>query len=131
MKWPSGDQMRHLATFVTSEGRAYQQLVPARELVEPNESGEPEGFIGWAFCVRTAKKDLFLLYFEKGCPKAVLSGAVSGGRYKVRWFDPQTGDWTDAGVVTADSSGKVSLPNFPDNSNVSQIDWALKLTLQS
>jgi hypothetical protein len=130
MKWPSGDQMRHLATFVTSEGRAYQQLVPARELVEPNESGEPEGFIGWAFCARTAKKDLFLLYFEKGCPKAVLSGAISGGKYKVRWFDPRTGQWTDAGTLAADSSGKITLPNFPDSSSISQIDWALKLTLQ-
>jgi len=129
MKWPSGDQMRHLATFVASEGRAYQQLVPARELLQPNESGEPEGFIGWAYCARTEKKDLFLLYFEKGCPKAVLSGAVSGGQYKARWFDPQTGDWTDAGTLAADSSGKIALPNFPDNSSVSQTDWALKLTL--
>jgi len=129
MKWPSGDQMRHLAAFVLSEGRAYQQLIPARELVEPNESGEPEGFIGWAFCACTGKKDLFLLYFEKGCPKAVLSDAVSGGKYKARWFDPQTGNWTDAGVLAADSAGKISLPDFPDNSSVSQIDWALKLTL--
>jgi hypothetical protein len=128
MKWPSGDQMRHLATFVMSEGRAYQQLIPARELVEPNESGEPESFIGWAFCARTAKKDLFLLYFEKGCPKAVLSGTSSDGKYKARWFDPQTGQWRDAGVLTADSSGRISLPNFPDNSSVSETDWALKLT---
>ncbi len=130
MKWPSGDQMRHLATFIMSEGRAYQELIPARELVQPNESAEPESFTGWAFCARTARKDLFLMYFEKGCPKAVLSGAVSGGKYKARWFDPQTGDWTDAGVLSADSSGKIPLPNFPDNSSVSQIDWAMKLTLQ-
>ena len=129
MKWPSGDQMRHLAAFILSEGRAYQQLVPARELVQPNESGEPEGYIGWAFCARTGNKNIFLLYFEKGCPKALLSGAIAGAKYQARWFDPRRGDWTDAGVLTADSAGKISLPNFPDNSGVSQIDWAMKLML--
>lgn len=129
MRWPSGDQMRHLAAFVLSEGRRYQELVPSRELLQPNESGEPEGYTGWAYCARTGKKDLFLLYFEKDCSRAVLSEAVAGGKYEAEWFNPQTGEWINAGVVTADSSGHISLPDFPDNSSVSTTDWALKLTL--
>lgn len=129
MKWPSGDQMRHLKTFILSEGRRYQGLVPGSELLRPNKSGKPDGYTGWAYCACTAKKDFFLLYFEKDCPKAVLSGALSNIEYKARWFNPRTGDWIDAGVLTSDSSGKITLPNFPDNSTRSNTDWALKLML--
>ncbi|TKJ33706.1 MAG: hypothetical protein CEE38_20200 [Planctomycetes bacterium B3_Pla] len=128
MKWPSGGQMRHLATFVLSEGRKYRQLVPSRELLQPNESGKPEGYTGWAYCACTGKKDLFLLYFEKDCPKAMLSGTLSGGRYKATWFNTRTGEWIDANALRADSSGKISLPNFPSDSGVSKTDWGLKLT---
>ncbi|MHC4355024.1 MAG: apiosidase-like domain-containing protein [Planctomycetota bacterium] len=129
MKWPSGDQMRHMAAFVLSEGPKYQQLVPSRQLLKPNESGEPEGYTGWAYCSRTAEKDLFLLYFEKDCPKATLSGAQADGIYSARWFNPRKGDWSGIGVLTADSSGKIAIPAFPDNSDISKNDWAMKLTL--
>jgi hypothetical protein len=129
MKWPSGNQMRHLATFVLSEGLKYQELVPSRQLLRPNESGKPEGYTGWAYCARTVGKDLFLLYFEKGCPSATLSGALADGKYSARWFNPRTGRWSLAVSLAADSSGNISLPTFPDNSDTSKNDWALKLTL--
>jgi hypothetical protein len=129
MKWPSGDQMRHLAAFVLAEGRKYQRLVPSKGLLQPNESGKPEGYTGWAYCARTGEKDFFLLYFEKDCPKASLSGALANGRYEGRWFNPRTGDWSDKSVLAADSSGKILLPNFPDSSSLSGADWGLKLTL--
>jgi len=128
MKWPSGDQMRHLAAFVLSEGRRYQDLVPSRDLLKPNASGKPKGFTGWAYGARTGEKDLFLLYFEKDCPKAELSGAVFGGTYNAQWFNPRTGDWIDAGPLHADPGGDISLPDFPDHSKISQNDWGLKLT---
>jgi hypothetical protein len=129
MKWPSGDQMRHMAKFILSEGRKYQQLVPSRELVRPNESGEPEGYTGWAYCARTVEKDLFLLYFEKDCPQPTLSGMIPNGKYSATWFDPRTGDWSKAGLVTANYSGNISLPTFPGNSDKSKDDWAIRLTL--
>ncbi len=128
IKWRSADQMRHLKSFVLSEGRRYQELVPGAELVEPSRSGEEESCLGWAYCARTANKDLFLLYFEKDCPVAKLSGAAANKRYKAQWFDPRTGEWAEAGVLTAGSDGKIVLPNFPGNSSKSDIDWALKLT---
>ena len=128
MKWPSGDQMRHLATFILSEGRRYQDLVPRRELLKPNESGDPKGYTGWAYCARTDNKDVFLLYFEKDCPKAKLSGALFCCKYKAQWFNTRTGVWIDAGVLKADPGGDISLPDFPDHSEVSKNDWALKLT---
>jgi len=136
IKWPSGDQMRHLKTFVLSEGRKYQQLEPQVELVSPNKSEAEghsgwDGCVGWAYCSRTAKKDLFLLYFERYCRRAVLSGAVRGGRYDAQWFDPRGGKWikADAGTVTADAEGKITLPKFPVERDISDTDWALKVRL--
>jgi hypothetical protein len=128
MKWPSGDQMRHLAKFILSEGRKYQQLVPNRDLVQPNESGKTKGYTGWAYCARTAERDLFLLYFEKDCPRATLSGTLPNTKYSAAWFNPKSGDWMKVGSLTTDSSGKVSIPAFPENSDRSKNDWAMKLT---
>jgi len=130
IKWRSADQMRHLRTFVLSEGRRYQQLVPSVDLVRPNKTGKEKSCIGWAYCARTAEKDLFVLYFEKDCPKASLSGALPRSNYKALWFNPRTGDWIGAGVLSADSAGGIVLPNFPDKSTRSNTDWGLKLTLR-
>jgi hypothetical protein len=131
IQWPSADQMRHLKTFVLSEGPRYQELAPAVDLLSPNKSGGPRTFTGWAYCARTAKQDLFLCYFEKDCAPATLSGALPGAEYRVRWFNPRTGDWLDAasGVLTANAAGRIASPGFPENKANSENDWALKLAL--
>jgi len=129
IKWESADQMRHLKTFVMSEGRRYQQLVPMPELLKPSRTGPDKSCLGWAYCARTAEKDMFLLYFEKDCPAATLDGAVAAGAYKATWFSPRTGKWIDAGVLAADGSGTISLPKFPGGAATSGIDWAMKLVL--
>lgn len=132
IQWHSGDQMRHLKTFVLSEGRAYQTLVPHKALLEPNESASKKGNVGWAFCARTASKDLFLLYFERDCPRATLSGAVPGHPYALRWFNPRTGQWiSPEAVVTSDPQGTFQLPSFPDGSDPSATDWAVRIKLQA
>ncbi len=130
IKWRSADQMRHLRTFILSEGRRYQQLVPIAEMLQPNRTGEEKSCVGWAYCARTIEKDLFVLYFEKDCPQASLSGALPRSKYKALWFNPRTGDWMGAGVLSADSAGKITLPKFPDKSTRSNTDWGLKLTLR-
>jgi hypothetical protein len=131
IQWPSADQMRHLKTFVLSEGTRYQQLEPEVDLVAPNQSGGPRTFTGWAYCARTVKQDLFLCYFEKDCAPATLSGALPGGEYGVRWFNPRTGDWLDAasGRLTANATGRIVLPGFPESKANAENDWALKLVL--
>ena len=129
--WPSADQMRHLRTFVLSQGRKYQDLVPSVDLVVPNKSGKPDSCTGWAYCARTADKHFFLLYFEEDCPQAGISGVLPGREYTARWFDPRTGKWTDAatGVLTADAAGKIALPPFPEGKIRCEVDWGLSLRL--
>jgi hypothetical protein len=129
IKWRSADQMRHLRTFILSEGGRYRDLAPSANLIKPNRSGEAKSCIGWSYCARTEEKDLFVLYFEKDCPKANISGAILRGEYEAVWFNPRSGIWRDAGVLSASSAGVIDLPSFPGNLTRSRNDWAMKLTL--
>ncbi|MBE3123972.1 MAG: DUF4038 domain-containing protein, partial [Planctomycetes bacterium] len=129
IQWPSADQMRHLKAFVLSEGRKYQDLVPDVDLVSPNRSGQPNTCVGWAYCARTADENLFLVYFEKDCPRATLSGARPGAKYKAEWFNPRMGQWADARMLNADAEGRMTLPVFPGGAENSDEDWGLKLTV--
>jgi len=133
IRWPSADQMRHLKHFVLSEGRTYQDLVPRAELVSPNRSGKPKTCTAWAYCARTEDKGLFMVYFEKDCPRATLGGAAPGATYRAQWFNPRSGTWSDAGggKLKADGDGRVALPAFLDVAGKSKNDWALKLVKES
>ncbi|MHC4264639.1 MAG: apiosidase-like domain-containing protein [Planctomycetota bacterium] len=132
IQWVSGDQMQHLRTFILSEGRKYQELVPMVELVNPNKSGKENDWLEWAYCLRTEDKEFFLLYFEKGCRRATLSGAIPKAEYKSEWFNPRTGTWKDSAgrILKADSDGKIVLPKFPGNLQTSDIDWGMKAILK-
>ncbi len=125
-QWPSAGQMRHLKTFILSEGRRYQDLTPRTDLITPNREGKPGGATGWAYCAGTPGKDFFLAYFEKDCPPARLSGLLPDTQYPAQWFDPRTGQWSPAGngILHANQEGWIQLPDFP-----SADDWGLKLTL--
>ena len=126
--WPSADQMRHLKKFVLSEGRRYQDLVPAAGLLDPNQSGQPKSLLGWAYGARTVAQDLFLLYFEQEYPTAILSGAKPGAQYRLRWFNPRRGEWLEESVRSADAFGKIAMPPFPGGGARAANDWGLKLT---
>ena len=133
IQWQSADHMRHLKTFILSEGRKYQDLWPDADLLSPSRAGRANTCAGWAYCSRTADRELFFLYFERDCPQATLSGGLPGGKYTARWFNPRTGDWLDAGtgLLTADGIGKIVLPRFPGDQATASDDWALKLSLQT
>lgn len=122
--WNSANQMKHLATFALSEGRRYQNLVPDANLVSPNKTPLVRGYTGWAYCARTPGRDLFLAYFEKGCPnKSVIRGALPRMIYQAEWFDPRQGEWSKVGRLEADAWGRIELPDFPSDN-----DWGLKLS---
>lgn len=127
IQWPSGGQMRHLASFMLSSGRAYQRLVPHADLISPNRSGPEKDFIGWAYCARTDDRRLFMIYFEKDCPQATVSGATPSAAYDATWFDPRTGGRIEVAIPDADGDGRILLPVFPDGSDRAKLDWALRL----
>ncbi|MGD0464929.1 MAG: DUF4038 domain-containing protein [Tepidisphaeraceae bacterium] len=123
-QWSSGKQMRHLATFAMSIGKRYQQLVPNAQLVIPNSNANLRSYEGWAYCARTPDKEIFMAYFEKGCPKAEIRGAKLHTRYRAEWFDPRQGTWQDIGGGTLISSviGVIPIPALPTDA-----DWGLRL----
>ncbi len=131
IQWPSGQQMEYLRTFVLSEGNRYRNLIPTNKLLTPHQSGKTNGYEGWAYCARTPEKDFFLLYFERNCPRATLSGVKPDGKYQGKWFNPRTGDWIkiDQNHLIADSNGEIKLPDYPDHTDPSSTDWGLSLIL--
>jgi hypothetical protein len=123
-QWRSGAEVQFLRTFAFSIGRRYQDLVPLADLVSPNKTSELLSYDGWAYCARTDDKEIFLAYFESGCPRSQIRGAILNSVYRAQWFNPRDGTWIDAGGgnVRADKIGTIALPDFP-----AQTDWGLRL----
>ena len=123
-QWRSGAEMQYLRTFAFSIGRRYQELVPLADLVSPNKSHDVLSYEGWAYCARTPDKNIFLAYFENGCPQSEIRGAKLNSVYSAQWFNPRNGTWMEAGngKLTSSEIGIIELPKFPEN-----VDWGLKL----
>jgi hypothetical protein len=126
-QWRSGSQMQHLRTFAMSIGKRYQELVPDTGFVMPHQTQELRAYEGWAYCSRTPDKQIFLAYFEKGCPRSQVRGARLNSVYRAQWFDGRTGEWSDAGTgkLSSNQIGIISLPDFPGD-----MDWGLRLVYE-
>jgi hypothetical protein len=127
-QWRSGAEMQYLRSFAFSIGKRYQELVPLADLVSPNKTQETLSYFGWAYCARTEDKQIFLAYFEKGCPTSQIRGAQLNSVYRAQWFNPRNGTWLDAGKGKLVSSkiGIIQLPDFPADT-----DWGLRLIYES
>src|SRR5450759_1145073 len=123
-QWRSGAEMQYLRSFAFSIGKRYQELVPLAALVSPNKTHETLSYEGWAYCARTEDKQIFLAYFEKGCPTSQIRGARLNSFYRAQWFNPRNGIWLDAdkGKLVSSKIGIVQLPDFPGDT-----DWGLRL----
>jgi hypothetical protein len=123
-QWGSGAEMQYLKTFAFSIGKRYQELIPIADLVSPNKTNITLSYEGWAYCARTEDKQIFLAYFEKGCPKSQIRGARLNSQYKAQWFNPRNGNWIDAdgGKLVANKIGIIVLPDFPGDE-----DWGLQM----
>ena len=122
-RWISGANMTHLPTFLLSQGKRYQELVPD-DWVVPSRTPNTKAYEGWAYAARTPDMGFFLAYFETSAPRAKIRGAKPEAVYRARWFDPRTGAWRDVGSgrLTANNIGEVMLPAFPNDD-----DWGLSL----
>ena len=127
-QWRSGAEMQYLRTFAFSIGKRYQELVPLADLVSPNKTSETLSYEGWAYCARTDDKQIFLAFFENGCPRSQIRGAKLNTVYRAQWFNPRDGTWTDAGngKLVSSKIGIIRLPDFPDDK-----DWGLRLIYES
>lgn len=130
LQYPAGKQIGFLRKFIESEGAAFQQLLIASTDVHPRETrgSEPNGLDGWAFMMRTADKNLAILYFETECEIPSISGFITNSKYVLKWFDPITGEWIkESETVQSDDSGTILLKAFPGGRMFSNQDWSLKI----
>lgn len=131
-KYESAKYMRHLKTFILSEGKKYQNLQPARQDVQPNKApgSPPAGLDGWAYMMRTPGKDVAFLFFENGSVLPVLNNFNPNAEYYFQWFDTITGEWKNKIIIKADGTGKLVLPEFPGKLKISSRDWAGKIIVK-
>ncbi|MEN7551741.1 DUF5060 domain-containing protein [Rapidithrix thailandica] len=132
LKYSSAAQMPYLGKFILSEGKAYQNCTPQRQLLLPCKApGAPEdGLDGWAFFLVSPAKKLGFLYFENQSEIPLITELVPEKKYSVEWFNPITGQWLPKPTsITTDPKGNLQLIEFPGQDRVSRQDWCLKIKL--
>lgn len=129
LRYESGAQMQHLRDFVLSEGARYQELLLASEDLSPRKSPDAfdDGLDGWSFMMRDAEKSFALLYFEYHAVAPRLDGFRANAAYQWIWYNPRTGEWSAPIALTADASGALHAPPFPDSKAAAHQDWAAKV----
>ncbi|MGF1637725.1 MAG: hypothetical protein ACFCUU_11680, partial [Cyclobacteriaceae bacterium] len=131
--YPSGAQMQHLASFILSEGDAYQKCIPSHNQLKPNKAeGSPEGGLdGWSYLLISPEKNLVFCYFEQTAEMAKVHQLIPNANYKVMWYNPSSGKWLEnQKSIKSDKEGMLELGSFPDGKKVTEDDWALKLKLE-
>lgn len=150
-QWDSANDMKHLHTFVMSQGSRYQELIPNNDLVTPSRTQDVVSFGGWAYAAATQERDFVLVYFERGAylkhgdmplERSVpglgsiphtpgdgittVRGLVVEATYDAQWFDPRKGEWQPVGngTLKTNLNGWVNIPPPPSGD-----DWGLRLLL--
>lgn len=131
LNYPSGAQLEYLGKFILSEGKSYQECIPAKENLHPHKSKDApvEGLDGYSFMLLSPKKDLAFIYFENKSEIPKISGLMSNQSYQIMWFNTTSGEWTNIEQIDTDNAGEINLNSFPSGSEISQNDWALKLKI--
>ena len=113
-----GAEMQYLKTFAFSIGRRYQDWFRWPIWYHPNKTRETLSYEGWAYCARTDDKQVFLAYFEKGCPPSQIRGARLNSIYRAQWFNPRKvrGMNVGTGKLASNKIGILTLPDFPGDS---------------
>ena len=132
LNYVSGKQLPYLAKFILSEGNAYQNCSPKRELLTPYKSknAKEDGLDGWSFMLLSENSDLAFLYFENKAEAPVVSGFIPNKTYSLNWFDPIGGEWLEnSDLITTDDEGAVVIKQFPSDDKALYRDWCLKIKL--
>lgn len=131
-KYESAEYMKHLNTFVLSEGNKFQDLKLARQDVQPNKApgSPPMGLDGWSYMMRTEEKDFALLYFENQSVLPALNNFKPNSEYVFQWYNTFNGEWKEKTTIKSDTKGSMQIPDFPDGKNPSSTDWAAKILVK-
>jgi hypothetical protein len=126
MKYESANYMKHLESFILSEGAKYQELEPSNKNIHPQKAPNSMdmGLDGWSYMMYTADKTLALLYFENNAVLPELSGFKPTTEYSFQWYDPITGNWKEKKIIKSNKNGRLQLPNFPNKGHIKMRDWA-------
>lgn len=129
LKYESGAHMGHFKAFFESETSSYQELIPSSDTLhtDSHEEYPSDGLDGWAYMARTPSNTLLLCYFERFCRSPRLSELPPGRQYSCTWYNPRTGEWLPAGILTVSGQGIIDLPPFPGGADRNEQDWAAKL----
>ena len=129
MKYESANYMKHLESFILSEGAKYQELEPSNKNIHPQKAPNSMdmGLDGWSYMMYTADKTLALLYFENNAVLPELSGFKPTTEYSFQWYDPITGNWKEKRIIKSNKNGRLQLPNFPNKGHIKMRDWAAKI----
>ncbi len=123
----SAAQMNNIRQFLYSEGDTYKSMVVAKHLLNPNQTPNDDKNMGWSYCLRSENREMFFLYFEKGCNNPVLTETKPKTEYEFSWFNPENGEWIRSEKLQSDGRGSLKFPDFPGGGSVSITDWALKI----
>ncbi len=128
-KYESANYMKHLNSFILSEGKKYHDLELARNDVIPNKApgSPPTGLDGWAYMMRTQERDFALLYFENESVVPELNNFKPNTDYVLQWFNTISGEWSDEIEINSDTKGTILVSEFPNGEKKSSIDWAAKI----
>lgn len=127
----SASQMSFIYEFLDIDQSGYGNLHPLKQLLQPNQTPNEDKNMGWAYCMRDEAKIFFLMYFEKGCKRATLSGALPKTEYELSWFDPSVGKWMKKLHLKSDTKGVIVLPDYPGEADLTKRDWAAKIIISS
>ena len=134
LKYTSGAQLQYLAKFILSEGKAYQNCSPKKELLKPfkTKDSKDNGLDGWSYMLLSNEKDLAFLYFENKAQVPVISGLIPNKSYTLIWFDPITGKWVDNyKSISSNDKGNIVIEIFVTGEIISKQDWCLKIKLEN
>ncbi len=86
----------------------------------------------WSYMLKSPDNSIVLLFFENKAKRQTIRNLTPGAVYNAQWYNTRTGEWTNIldGKLQADQHGKISMPAFPSGKDISENDWAAKLTLE-
>ena len=121
------NDIQHLYGFFS--GIDWWQLVPRRSALKVDGSTAQFDYKNGRQDPHLAAKNdntLLVVYIAEGnqSKSITVDGLAAGQGYSATWFDPQTGNSTDAGPLSTSVSGVLALPQVPNND-----DWVLTLTV--